>query len=296
MIEMKSDGVSLAAQEDVPEKKSSLSTTSLPNEKQDVPNGDEAVIDVSIDKDLDVQPSWFIRNRDLVRRVKLCALAALILAWWISATVLRDTRHRWIVQTLFAWSFIAIIAFRFIPNSVVTRPVEAVWIPLVQRPFFALPKFVRYGVGWLALLAIIMGSAFGFKVENVGYLRLTLSKYIYIVDIHPLIRALWSQGTNYGDRAISVLGLVVFQFGFWATSRHRSHIQWQTVIVGLFMQQAIALFVLKSGAGFHLFNWLATLATDFLNKGLVGAAFFFDQDTVNTKHWFFVNVVRLPYW
>jgi concentrative nucleoside transporter, CNT family len=296
MIEMKSDGVSLAAQEDVPEKKSSLSTTSLPNEKQDVPNGDEAVIDVSIDKDLDAQPSWLIRNRDLVRRVKLCALAALILAWWISATVLRDTRHRWIVQTLFAWSFIAIIAFRFIPNSVVTRPVEAVWIPLVQRPFFALPKFVRYGVGWLALLAIIMGSAFGFKVENVGYLRLTLSKYIYIVDIHPLIRALWSQGTNYGDRAISVLGLVVFQFGFWATSRHRSHIQWQTVIVGLFMQQAIALFVLKSGAGFHLFNWLATLATDFLNKGLVGAAFFFDQDTVNTKHWFFVNVVRLPYW
>jgi CNT family concentrative nucleoside transporter len=296
MIEMKSDGVSLAAQEDVPEKKSSLSTTSLPNEKQDVPNGDEAVIDVSIDKDLDAQPSWLIRNRDLVRRVKLCALAALILAWWISATVLRDTRHRWIVQTLFAWSFIAIIAFRFIPNSVVTRPVEAVWIPLVQRPFFALPKFVRYGVGWLALLAIIMGSAFGFKIENVGYLRLTLSKYIYIVDIHPLIRALWSQGTNYGDRAISVLGLVVFQFGFWATSRHRSHIQWQTVIVGLFMQQAIALFVLKSGAGFHLFNWLATLATDFLNKGLVGAAFFFDQDTVNTKHWFFVNVVRLPYW
>ena len=104
------------------------------------------------------------------------------------------------------------------------------------------------------------------------------------------------QGTNYLDRAISVLGLVVYQFGFWATSRHKSHIQWQTVIVGLFMQQAIALFVLKSGAGFHLFNWLATLATDFLNQGLVGAAFFFDQDTVNTKHWFFVNVVRLPCW
>src|SRR6267142_100633 len=297
---MNSDGAPLVAQEDVLEKKSSLSTTSLPNEKQDVSNGDEDVIGVSTDKDLDVQPPWFTRNRDLVRRVKLFALAALILAWWISATVLRETRHRWIVQTLFAWSFIAIIAFRFIPNSVVTRPVEAVWIPLVQRPFFALPKFARYGLGWLALLAIVMGSAFGFKIENVGYLRLyqngnTLSIF-YIVDIHPLIRALWSQGTNYGDRAISVLGLVVFQFGFWATSRHRSHIQWQTVMVGLFMQQTIALFVLQSAAGFHLFNWLATLATDFLNEGLVGAAFFFDQDTVNTKHWFFVNVVRLPCW
>jgi CNT family concentrative nucleoside transporter len=84
----------------------------------------------------------------------------------------------------------------------------------------------------------------------------------------------------------------VFQFGFWATSKQRSYIQWRTVIVGLFFQQAIALFVLKSGAGFHMFKWLAALASDFLDQGLVGATFFFDQETVNTKHWFFVNTVR----
>jgi len=119
-------------------------------------------------------------------------------------TVLPATRHRWIVQTFFAWSFIAIIAFRFVPNSVVARPVEAIWVPLVERPFFALPRCVRYGMGWLALVAIVMGCAFGFELEN---------------------------GTKYGDRAISVLGLVVFQSGFWATSKHRSHIQWHTVIV-----------------------------------------------------------------
>ena len=87
------------------------------------------------------------------------------------------------------------------------------------------------------------------------------------------------------------MGLIVFQFGFWATSRNRSAIQWRTVIIGLFIQQAIALFVLKSGAGFHTFNWLANLTADFLNQSLIGAAFFFDADTVNTKHWFFVNVV-----
>ena len=39
------------------------------------------------------------------------------------------------------------------------------WIPLVQRPFFSLPEIVRYGLGWLALLAIIVVSAFGFKIE-----------------------------------------------------------------------------------------------------------------------------------
>lgn len=84
----------------------------------------------------------------------------------------------------------------------------------------------------------------------------------------------------------------MFQFGFWATSKHRSYVQWRIVIVGLFFQQAIALFVLKTGAGFHMFKWLAALASDFLEQGLVGAAFFFDQETVTTKHWFFVNTVR----
>ena len=112
-------------------------------------------------------PSWFSRNRGLVRSLGLVALAGLIFGWWVSATILHATRHRWIVQTFFAWSFIAIIAFRFIPTSVVTRPIEAVWIPLVQKPFFGLPKYVRYGLGWLALLAIVLGSAFGFKLENV---------------------------------------------------------------------------------------------------------------------------------
>ncbi|KAH8107842.1 Na+ dependent nucleoside transporter C-terminus-domain-containing protein [Cristinia sonorae] len=194
----------------------------------------------------------------------LGAVALVILGWWISATVLHKTRHRWIVQTLWAWFFILVIAFRFIPNSIVTRPVEAVWGPLVSRPFFALPSRARLGLGWLALLGIVFGSAFGFKLEA---------------------------DTTYGDRAISVLGLAVFQFCFWATSMNRSIIPWSTVIVGLFIQQAIAMFVLKSGAGFKIFSWIAHLAADFLEQGLAGAAFFFDQNVVDNNHWFFVNTL-----
>ncbi|TDL26041.1 hypothetical protein BD410DRAFT_784065 [Rickenella mellea] len=193
----------------------------------------------------------------------LTGVALVILGWWISATILKATRHRWIVQTIFAWFFILVIAFRFIPNRVVAGPVSAVWMPLVQEPWYRLPRTVRLSIGWLALLAIVFGSAFGFKLEG---------------------------NTKFGDRAISVLGLVVFQFGFWATSRNRSQIPWPTVIVGLFLQQAIALFVLKSGAGFSLFKWIANLASDFLNSSLAGSGFFFDAETTS-KHWFFVNTL-----
>jgi hypothetical protein len=61
-----------------------------------------------------------------------------------------------------------IIAFRYIPNSVVTRPVEAIWQPAVSKPFFRLPYRTRLALGWLCLLGIVFGSAFGFPLQEVS--------------------------------------------------------------------------------------------------------------------------------
>ncbi|KAG1760502.1 Na+ dependent nucleoside transporter C-terminus-domain-containing protein [Suillus occidentalis] len=198
-----------------------------------------------------------------LRVVTLIALAALILGWWISSTILTATRGQWLVQTVFAWFFLLIIAFRFIPNSAVTGPISAVWMPCVQVPWYKLPRTARLTVGWLCLLAIVFGSAFGFPLSG---------------------------NSDYGHRAISVLGLFVFQCGFYLCSINRSAICWPTVIVGLFLQQTIALFVLKTGAGYSLFKYIADLANDFLSEANVGAQFFFDAETV-AKKWFFVNVL-----
>lgn len=173
---------------DVLDKKSSDSIVSLPKEK-DIPHDDAKTNVVDVEQDRNEPLSFtFNRHFGLLRRVSLVALAAFIFAWWISATILPATRHRWIVQTFFAWSFISIIAFRFIPNSVVTRPVEAFWVPFVQNPFFNLPKIARYAMGWLALLAIILGSAFGLKLENVCYYVFSAGHAGYIIRwlIHVL--------------------------------------------------------------------------------------------------------------
>lgn len=172
------DSAPVGLKGDFVKKGPSDSTTSLTKEKESVPHGDaeENGVDVVIDEDTPRIWSWFSGNRGFVRRVKLSIFALLILAWWISATVIPATRHRWIVQTFFAWSFIAIIAFRFVPNSIVARPVRAVWVPLVERPFFAFPRYARYGMGWLALVAIVMGCAFGFGLENVSL------PWVHVVD------------------------------------------------------------------------------------------------------------------
>jgi len=165
------------------------------------------------------------------------------------------------VQTIFAWSLLFIIAFRFIPNSVVTRPVSAVWFPFVQEPWYRVPRNIRLTAGWICLLVIVLGSAFGFPLTG---------------------------NSDYGHRAISVLGLLVFQCSFYLSSVNRSAISWPTVIVGLFLQQTVALVVLKTGAGFSFFRYIADLAYDFLSEAKVGAQFFFDAETI-AKNWFFVN-------
>ncbi|KAI6021479.1 Na+ dependent nucleoside transporter C-terminus-domain-containing protein, partial [Pisolithus microcarpus] len=194
--------------------------------------------------------SPFHRN---IRVALLLATAALILGWWISATE----------QAGFDAFPSSIIAFRFIPNSAVTRPVAAVWVPVVQQPWYRIPRRLRLAIGWSCLIAFILASAFGF----------------------PL-----SYNSDYGHRAISVLGLLVFQCGFYLSSTNRSEICWPTVVTGLFIQQAVALFVLKTSAGYSIFRYIANLAEGFLTQADVGAEFFFDAATI-AKNWFFVNTL-----
>ncbi|EED77482.1 predicted protein, partial [Postia placenta Mad-698-R] len=158
-----------------------------------------------------------------------------------------------IVQTFWAWFFIVVIAFRFIPNRFVTHPVAAFWIPCVQEPWYKLPRRLRLTIGWVCLLGTVFGSAFGFPLTGVR---------IFSSNV----------------------------FCFWATSAHRSAVPWPTVIVGLFIQQAIAMFVLKSGAGFHIFKWVALLASDFLSQSTAGAEFFFSAAVV-AEEYFFVNTL-----
>lgn len=111
-------------------------------------------------------------------------------------------------------------------------------------------------MAWLALLGLIFGSAYGFALPA---------------------------GTTYGQRTISIFGLFIFNCFYFLCSRNKKLIKWNTVVVGLIFQQALALFVLKSEAGLDLFQWMATAAADFLHQGGRAATFFATADQIS---WF----------
>ena len=92
------------------------------------------------------------------------------------------------------------------------------------------------------------------------------------------------------NRAVSMFGLVVIIFVLWATSRNRKAIKWHTVIVGMFLQFIIALFVLRSTAGYDIFNFISELARDllgFANQGVI----FLTNASVPKLGWFLVSVL-----
>lgn len=92
------------------------------------------------------------------------------------------------------------------------------------------------------------------------------------------------------DRAISCLGLLIFIFVLWATSRKRSAIKWHTVIVGMLMQFIIALFVLRTGVGYDIFNFISTLARSLLGYAKSGVAFL-TSEAVSQLGMFFFSVI-----
>lgn len=66
------------------------------------------------------------------------------------------------MQTLWAWFFVLVIVFRFVPISTLTGPVSAVWSNTVASTVASLPCRGRLALLWLGAVGITFASAFGF--------------------------------------------------------------------------------------------------------------------------------------
>src|SRR5512144_2316553 len=77
------------------------------------------------------------------------------------------------------------------------------------------------------------------------------------------------------ERLLSLLGLLVSLGIAWALSTDRRAIRLRTILWGLGLQFALALFVLKTPFGRDLFSWLGSKITRLLNLSFVGSEFVF---------------------
>lgn len=155
------------------------------------------------------------------------------------------------------------LLFFHVPITIVTKPMHFVWNNTGVRFASYIPEKMRVPAGAaLTIAVIIIGS---FVSEE-------------------------SQDNTRANRALSLFGLVVFLFLFWITSRNRKKIVWHTVIVGMLVQFIIALFVLRTKAGYDIFTFVSTLAQlllGFANDGVI----FLTDSGVPDYHWFFTSVV-----
>lgn len=110
----------------------------------------------------------------------------------------------------------------YVPTKFVTKPIAFVWMKAVYAPVQMIPAKLRLPLGAAGTIAVFIVGTFT-TAESADNTR--------------------------GNRAISLFGLLVFIAAFWATSRDRKAIKWQTVIVGMLAQYILALFVLRTKAG-----------------------------------------------
>ena len=128
----------------------------------------------------------------------------------------------WIIPFLLWLAIMLRLLFWHVPITIVTKPMHFVWNNTGVRVGALIPEKMRIPAGAALTVAVIIVGAFASPE---------------------------SQDNTRENRAVSLFGLAVFIFVFWATSRNRKMINWHTVIVGMLVQFIIALFVLRTKAG-----------------------------------------------
>lgn len=187
-------------------------------------------------------------------------IQALFTGWWIASLILHHDDMNWVVPFL-VWLCITlrIITF-YVPIRYVSQPIQWVWLHTGVAIYNIVPERLRVpGGAAVAIAAILVGAMASEETAD----------------------------NTRANRAVSLFGLAVILFTFWATSRHRRNVNWRTVIVGMLAQYIIGLFVLRTGVGYDIFKFIADRAGDLLGFAKDGVAFLTNPDVANLGMFFF---------
>lgn len=126
-------------------------------------------------------------------------IQALFTGWWIASLVLHWDDKNWVVPFLL-WLAITLRVITFyISATYVSRPIAWIWQHTALVIYHLVPERLRTLAGAaVAIAAILVGAMVSEETAD----------------------------NTRANRAISLLGLAVILFGFWATSRHRRAVKY----------------------------------------------------------------------
>ncbi|XXG98086.1 hypothetical protein Hte_004405 [Hypoxylon texense] len=250
-------------------------STATPDKEMEKP-GDYAAAEKSVtDEDsgnvgnihsheADIRRKEFIRRWYRILRPYIhFFIWAVFTAWWIFGLVRFRNEKNWLIPFLLYLAITLRIITLWIPVKYVMKPVKLIWHHTAYRGYEMIPKrFHKPGAAVVTVGVFLIGSM---VPEETG------------------------ENTR-ARRAQSLFGLIVMIAVMSGTSRNFSKIPWHTVIGGMLTQFIIAVFVLRTQAGYDIFSFISELARTllgFANQGVV----FLTDDTVPELGWFFTGVV-----
>ncbi|CEO59808.1 Putative H /nucleoside cotransporter [Penicillium brasilianum] len=213
---------------------------------------------------------WHRRAVKHWRHAFHAAIWILFTGWWITGLVLHRHDLGWLIPFLLYLAITLRLIFFYIPITIITRPMYFIWNKTATPIVNAIPEKFRTLLGAVVCVGVILIGSFA-SPESADNTR--------------------------ANRAVSLFGLVVFIFVLWLTSRNRKKIVWHTVIVGMLVQFIIALFVLRSTAGYDIFNFISLLARKLLGFATDGTVFltaqnFYDlASPIQPANWFLISVI-----
>ncbi|KAL4913790.1 Na+ dependent nucleoside transporter C-terminus-domain-containing protein [Aspergillus aurantiobrunneus] len=184
--------------------------------------------------------------------------------WWIAGLILHRYDLGWLIPFLLYLAITLRLIFLYVPISIFTRPIHYVWKSTASRFVALIPEHLRIPGGAVVTIAVILVGSFA-SAE--------------------------APGNSRADRAVSLFGLVVCIFCLWLSSRNRRKINWHTVVMGMLMQFIIALFVLRTKAGYDIFDFISMLARELLGFAQEGVDFLTEEDFMSTHGYFLVTVI-----
>ncbi|KAI0882948.1 H+/nucleoside cotransporter-like protein [Annulohypoxylon maeteangense] len=184
-------------------------------------------------------------------------------AWWIFGLVRYRNEKNWLIPFLLYLAITLRIIFLWVPVKYVMMPVKFVWRHTAFRVYEMLPAKLHRPLAALVTIAVFL--------------------------IGSMVPEEEGENTR-ARRAQSLFGLVVMIFVLTISSRNWRQIPWHTVIGGMLTQFIVAVFVLRTQAGYDIFNFISTLARlllGFANDGVT----FLTNSSVPKLGWFFTGVI-----